>query len=112
MHETCDAVIYAELSGRPPEEVVLLVAQTNALGDDQVASRTFPSDPAIVATTLTLVDRQLANWGLTDPAFTTEVVVSELVTNAIRYAGATILLSLIRDRALALIHRRGLEWIF
>ncbi|MFH8387193.1 SpoIIE family protein phosphatase [Kitasatospora sp. NPDC018058] len=100
VQETCDAVIYAELAGRPAEGVVLLVAQTRVLGDDAVASWTFPSDPAIVATARTLADRQLANWGLSELVFTTEVVVSELITNAIRYAGGTIQLRLIRDRAL------------
>ena len=44
--------------------------------------------------------RQLAAWGLDDAAFVTELVVSELVTNAIRYGGAPIQLRLIRDRTL------------
>ncbi|MET9886118.1 SpoIIE family protein phosphatase [Streptomyces sp. NPDC006430] len=100
VQETCDAVIYSELSGRPAEDVVLLVARTRVLGEDQVASWTFPSDPAIVTTARTLADRQLASWKMSDLAFTTELVVSELVTNALRYAGGTIQLRLIRDRAL------------
>ncbi|WP_055490884.1 SpoIIE family protein phosphatase [Streptomyces sp. TP-A0356] len=96
----CDAVIYSELSGRPDRDVVLLLARTRVLSEDHVASWTFPSDPAIVATVRTLVDHQLASWGLSDLAFTTEVVVSELVTNAIRYARGTIQVRLIRDRSL------------
>ncbi|SFG69530.1 SpoIIE family protein phosphatase [Streptomyces mirabilis] len=100
MREACDAVIYSQLSGRAAEDIVLLLARTCVLNDDQVASWTFPSDPAIVATARTLADRQLTSWGLSELAFTTEVIVSELVTNAIRYAPGTIQVRLIRDRAL------------
>ncbi|MFJ7902132.1 SpoIIE family protein phosphatase [Streptomyces sp. NPDC096198] len=100
VQEACDAVIYSELSGRPDKDVVLVLARTRVLSEDQVASWTFPSDPAIVATARTLVDRQLASWGLGDLSFTTELVISELVTNAIRYARGTIQVRLIRDRSL------------
>ncbi|MGW2747381.1 SpoIIE family protein phosphatase [Streptomyces sp. NPDC001450] len=100
MREACDAVIYAQFSGRAAEDVVLLLARTHVLRDDQVASWTFPSDPAIVATARTLADRQLTSWGLSELAFTTELIVSELVTNAIRYAPGTIQVRLIRDRTL------------
>ncbi|GAA2599335.1 hypothetical protein GCM10010304_53910 [Streptomyces roseoviolaceus] len=47
-----------------------------------------------------LAGGQLAAWGLTEAAFTTELIVSELVTNALRYGGAPIELRLIRDSAL------------
>ncbi|GCB52828.1 serine phosphatase rsbU [Streptomyces sp. NL15-2K] len=40
---------------------------------------------------------RLATWGLEEAAFTTELVVSELVTNAIRYATGPIRLRLIKD---------------
>jgi len=44
--------------------------------------------------------RRLAEWGLTELSFTTELVVSELVTNAIRYGEPPIRLRLIRDTSL------------
>ncbi|MFJ5531857.1 SpoIIE family protein phosphatase [Streptomyces sp. NPDC093261] len=100
VQEACDAVIYSELAGRPGEDVVLVLARTRVLSEDRIASWTFPSDPAIVATARTLVDRQLASWGLGSLSFTTELVISELVTNAIRYARGTIQVRLIRDRTL------------
>ncbi|MEU9475812.1 PAS domain-containing protein [Streptomyces sp. NPDC048191] len=43
---------------------------------------------------------RLTAWGLEEAAFVTELVVSELVTNAIRYGEPPIQLRLIRDRAL------------
>jgi serine phosphatase RsbU (regulator of sigma subunit)/anti-sigma regulatory factor (Ser/Thr protein kinase) len=100
VQDTCDAAIYSLVHGRPDEDVVLLAARTQALGSDHVATWTFPSDPAIVATARTLVGRQLATWELHGLEFTTELIVSELLTNAIRYAGGQVRLRLIRDRAL------------
>jgi anti-sigma regulatory factor (Ser/Thr protein kinase) len=46
------------------------------------------------------VARRLAGWGLDDAVFVTELVVSELITNAIRHAKPPIQLRLIRDRTL------------
>ncbi|MGW7365144.1 ATP-binding protein [Streptomyces sp. NPDC054841] len=78
----------------------MLVARIHALSDDDVASWDLPADPAVVATARSLAARQLTSWSLEEEAFTTELIVSELVTNAIRYARAPIRLRLIRDRAL------------
>jgi len=80
--------------------VALLLARTRALHADQVAAWSLPSDPAIVADARAQASRQLAAWGLEDAAFVTELVVSELVTNAIRYGAVPIGLRLIRDRTL------------
>lgn len=44
--------------------------------------------------------RQLADWGLEEMAFTTELIVSEPVTNAVRYAGGPVGLRLIREEVL------------
>jgi anti-sigma regulatory factor (Ser/Thr protein kinase) len=80
--------------------VVLLMARTRLLGDSQVADWDLPSDPAMVADARKGATRQLTEWGLEPLAFTTELVVSELVTNAIRHAGGPIRLRLIKERSL------------
>lgn len=77
---------------------ILLLARTRRLDDDQVHTWDLPSDPAIVATARSLVQRQLAVWGLEEAGFVTELVVSELVTNAIRHAEGPVRLRVIRDR--------------
>lgn len=76
---------------------VLLLARTQRLDEDHMGSWDLPSDPAVVATARSLVQRQLALWGLEESAFVRELVVSELVTNAIRYAEGPIHLRVIRD---------------
>ncbi|MGW3725832.1 SpoIIE family protein phosphatase [Streptomyces sp. NPDC000851] len=98
--ETCDAVLDALLADRPSDDVALLVARTNALGPERVAQWELPSDPAVVSRTRAAVTDQMAVWGLDDMAFTTELVASELVTNAIRHATGPVRLRLLRDRAL------------
>ncbi|GAA2480145.1 SpoIIE family protein phosphatase [Streptomyces longisporus] len=80
-----------------PDDIALLLARTHALGADHVASWQVPVDPAAVADVRARATRQVAAWGLEDLAMTTELVVSELVTNAIRYAEPPIRLRLIRD---------------
>jgi hypothetical protein len=82
------------------DDVALLIARTRALDSDQVATWDLPADPAIVADARRKVAERLAGWGLHDVAFTTGLVVSELVTNAIRHAESPIQLRLIRDRTL------------
>jgi PAS domain S-box-containing protein len=100
LETTCDNVLKAVLPDHPADDVALLIARTHALDDDQVATWDLPADPAIVASARRQVAERLANWGLHDAAFTTELVVSELVTNAIRHAQSPIQLRLIRDRTL------------
>jgi PAS domain S-box-containing protein len=97
---TCDTLIKSMLPERPADDVALIVARTRALHTDQVATWTLPADPEIVADARSQATRQLSMWGLDEAAFITELVVSELVTNAIRYGTVPIHLRLIRDRTL------------
>ncbi|MFF4653791.1 PAS domain-containing protein [Streptomyces sp. NPDC001380] len=76
---------------------VLLLARTRRLDENSLSEWDLPSDPAVVATARSLVHQQLSVWGLEEAAFVTELVVSELVTNAVRYADGPIGLRLIRD---------------
>ncbi|MFF4909381.1 SpoIIE family protein phosphatase [Streptomyces sp. NPDC001260] len=96
----CRTVVDALMPARPHDDVALLMARTRLLGADQVADWDLPADPAVVADARKEAARQLTEWGLEDLAFTTELVVSELVTNAIRHAQGPIRLRLIRERAL------------
>ncbi|WP_416981699.1 SpoIIE family protein phosphatase [Streptomyces sp. T028] len=96
----CDTVLKAVLPEEPSDDVALLLARTRALGTDQVATWDVEPDPAHVAAARQAATEQLAAWGLEETAFVTELVVSELVTNAIRYGEPPIQLRLIRDRSL------------
>jgi serine phosphatase RsbU (regulator of sigma subunit)/anti-sigma regulatory factor (Ser/Thr protein kinase) len=97
---TCDTVIKAMLDGGPADDIALLVARTHGLDAAQVATWDVPTDPMAVGGAREFAARQLAAWGLEDVTFTIELVVSELVTNAIRHGNGPIQLRLIREDAL------------
>lgn len=96
----CDTVLKAVMPEEPGDDVALLLARTRALGTDQIRTWDVHPDPSHVAATRRSVTEQLTEWGLDEAAFVTELVVSELVTNAIRYGEPPIQLRLIRDSAL------------
>ncbi|WP_234438945.1 SpoIIE family protein phosphatase [Streptomyces sp. NRRL B-3229] len=96
----CRAVVDSLAPDQPHDDLALLLARTRLLGPEQVADWDVPVDPAQVAEARKAASRQLTEWGLEEFAFTTELVVSELVTNAIRHAVGPIRLRLIRARTL------------
>ncbi|MGW6402531.1 SpoIIE family protein phosphatase [Streptomyces sp. NPDC055134] len=100
LEEICDTMISALLPDRPFDDVAFLIARTRALRSDCVASWDIPSDPSAVHTAREGTAHQLAIWHLEEIAFVAELIVSELVTNAIRHATGPISLRLIHDRVL------------
>ncbi|GAA4988162.1 SpoIIE family protein phosphatase [Kitasatospora paranensis] len=101
LEQTCDDILGSLLTGAPAaDDVALVLARTRALDASQVATWEVPPDPALVAETRRIAIEQLAAWGLHEAAFVTELVVSELVTNAIRYGRPPIQLRLINDATL------------
>ncbi|WP_017240719.1 SpoIIE family protein phosphatase [Streptomyces sp. SS] len=98
--ETCTAVIDAMLPTRPSDDVALLVARTRRLDPARIAEWDVRPDPAAVSPVRNACARRLADWGLEDIAFTTELILSELMTNAIRYGTEPIRVRLLYDRSL------------
>ncbi|CAL9495775.1 hypothetical protein SUDANB54_03313 [Streptomyces sp. enrichment culture] len=96
LQELCDTVVYRMAPSRY-DDAVLLLARTECLPPDRVADWTLPADASVVGTARRLVGQQLAAWGLDDRAFTTEIIVSELVTNAILHGEGPVRLRLIHD---------------
>lgn len=93
--------LMAGFGARPlRDDAAVLVARTSALRADSVADWVFPADPRAVAAAREAATGKLAEWGLEGNAFVTELIVSELVTNAVRYAGGPVGLRLIRDEVL------------
>ncbi|MER7578122.1 SpoIIE family protein phosphatase [Streptomyces sp. NPDC126514] len=96
---TCRAALEL-LPERPDDDVALIVARTRVLGEDRVAEWHVPADTAAVSDLRASVTRQLVDWDLEELTFTTELILSELVTNALRYGREPIGLRLLRDRTL------------
>ncbi|MFJ4704015.1 SpoIIE family protein phosphatase [Streptomyces anulatus] len=97
----CDRAV-SELvpGGASADDTALLLVRTRALDADRVADWELTAEPVSVGRARELATGQLEAWGLEELAFATQLVVSELVTNAVRYAGGPLGLRLIRDRTL------------
>ncbi|WP_327241557.1 ATP-binding SpoIIE family protein phosphatase [Streptomyces sp. NBC_01320] len=100
LQDMCDALMNSLLPDNPVDDALLLLARTRSLGPDQTASWTLPHEPESAAAARRLVAGQLTAWNLDDLTFNTELIASELVTNAIRYSTGPPELRLINDRAL------------
>lgn len=100
VQETACMITEALVPEQAGQDAAVLVARTHALDPGRVASWDLPTDPAVVSTARSLVTRQLTSWNLREEAFATELIASELVTNAMRHAEAPIRLRLIHDLVL------------
>ncbi|WP_327325356.1 SpoIIE family protein phosphatase [Streptomyces sp. NBC_01210] len=100
LQDTCDALAASLLPEPPDDDALLLLARTRAHGPDKLASWTLRNAPESAAEARRLVGARLAEWGLTDLDFSTGLIASELVTNAVRYSDGPIGLRLIRDAVL------------
>ncbi|AUG80417.1 histidine kinase [Kitasatospora sp. MMS16-BH015] len=98
--EICEAVTRTVLVGHPADDVALLVARTSLLAADRVAEWEVPMDPAAVAPVRTACAHQVARWGLEELGFATELILSELITNAIRYGAPPVRVRLLYDTTL------------
>nr|WP_307718352.1 SpoIIE family protein phosphatase [Streptomyces sp. JHA26] len=98
--ETCARVL-ADVPVRPPQDdVALLVAGTRLLDPARVAVWDVDRDPAVVSRVRREVTDRLSEWGLDEEAFVTELILSELLTNAVRYGADPVRVRLLLDRAL------------
>ncbi|QGV82086.1 SpoIIE family protein phosphatase [Streptomyces ficellus] len=98
--DRCRLVLEELLPARPKDDVALLVARTRALGGDRVADWDVPFHPGAVGGIRAAAVRKLTEWGLEDLSFAAELILSELITNAIRYGAAPVRVRLLHDRGL------------
>ncbi|MFD1312127.1 SpoIIE family protein phosphatase [Streptomyces kaempferi] len=96
----CSDVIDAMPTQTSSDDVTLLLVRTRSLSPDQTISWDLPADPAAVSSARMLAAGQLTEWGLQRLTSTTELIISELVTNAITHGVGPIHLRLIRHREL------------
>ncbi|MFF4261899.1 SpoIIE family protein phosphatase [Streptomyces virginiae] len=98
--QACSDVLAAMLFPVPSDDIALLIADTRRLEADRIAEWEVPGEPSAVSRVRNAGAAQLAAWGLDEISFTTELILSELITNAIRYGSAPVRVRLLRDRAL------------
>ncbi|MFJ8473827.1 SpoIIE family protein phosphatase [Kitasatospora sp. NPDC094011] len=94
--QACDEVLRRLHSDDRKDDVALLVARFDGVAPSEVATWDLTVDQREVRRARSLVREQLAAWHLEALSDTTELLVSELVTNAVRVARDRVQLQLIR----------------
>ncbi|MGV9270428.1 SpoIIE family protein phosphatase [Kitasatospora sp. NPDC003701] len=97
---TCDDVLGSMVVERPGDDIALVVARTRLLARDRVAEWEVANDPEAVSPVRRACARQLARWDLEHLAFGTELILSELITNAVRYGVPPIRVRLLLTQSL------------
>ncbi|MGW4897667.1 SpoIIE family protein phosphatase [Kitasatospora sp. NPDC004240] len=94
--QACDVVLERLHSDDRKDDVALLVARFDGVAPSEVATWDLRVEQSEVRRARALVREQLAAWHLEALSDTTELLVSELVTNAVRVARDRVRLQLIR----------------
>ncbi|MEU9949926.1 SpoIIE family protein phosphatase [Streptomyces sp. NPDC047939] len=97
--DACQAVLEQVLGSLPSDDVTLLITRTSLMDQGRVAEWDVPQDTAAVSRIRTEVQQTLERWDLDELAHTTALIISELVTNAIRYGAPPLRLRLLHDQA-------------
>ncbi|MFE7393355.1 SpoIIE family protein phosphatase [Streptomyces sp. NPDC057582] len=96
-----DDIAHALADGNRTGETLMLLARTKALPKDRVLTLSLPADPEAAPIARAAARHQLDVWGVDEEtAYTTELIVSELVGNAVRYGAPPLQLRLIFERML------------
>ncbi|WP_242894050.1 ATP-binding SpoIIE family protein phosphatase [Actinomadura litoris] len=100
LEELCQAALDGVYDDQHRDDIAMLVARLRRIPSDHHASWELPAEPAAVRRARGLVRDRLDRWDLGELADTTALLVSELVTNAIRHAGGRVTLRLVREGGL------------
>ncbi|WP_413230170.1 SpoIIE family protein phosphatase [Kitasatospora herbaricolor] len=98
LEDLCDHVLGELNPHHGEDDIALLMAKVHAFPEDSVGDWRLPPEPTSVAKARELACSWLLARGLDELVDTTELLVSELVTNALRHGRGDIRLRLLRDR--------------
>ncbi|MZD09261.1 SpoIIE family protein phosphatase [Streptomyces sp. SID5785] len=100
LEDICDHVLGSLDTHHGEDDVALLMARVQGLPEENVGDWTLPREPKSVGRAREYARERLTGWDLEALVDTTELLVSELVTNALRYGEGDIRLRLLLDRTL------------
>ncbi|TQK52118.1 PAS domain S-box-containing protein [Streptomyces sp. SLBN-118] len=100
LEDVCDHVLNTLDTRHGEDDIALLMARIQGLPVEAVGDWRLPREPRSVGRARELARAQLITWDLEALVDTVELLVSELVTNALRYGEGEIRLRLLRDRTL------------
>ena len=100
LEDLCKAVLDGVYSDHQRDDIAVLVARLNRLPEDQRNSWSLPPELPSVRLARSLIREPMKRWSLEDLIPVTELLVSELVTNALKYAKGEITLRLVLESGL------------
>jgi len=100
LEELCRATLAGVYADQQRDDIAVLVARLRKIPSDRVVSWTLPPELTSASRARSLIRRPLRRWGLAELLPTVELLVSELVTNAVRYAQGKIGLRLVLEGGL------------
>jgi serine phosphatase RsbU (regulator of sigma subunit) len=102
LEELCKATLAGVYADHQRDDIAVLVARLRRLKPDQHVTWKLASELTSARRARMLVRRRLRRWGLAELVPTAELLASELVTNAVRYAQGSIALRLVREGGLVI----------
>ncbi|MFF0831848.1 SpoIIE family protein phosphatase [Streptomyces sp. NPDC003344] len=96
----CDEVLDMLGPGDRDDDIALLAARFDGIAPSDVAYWTLEPETATPGQARRLARRALARWGMEELTDSVELLVSEVVTNAVRYATRPVTLRLLRTDVL------------
>ncbi len=100
LEDLCRATLAGVYADEHRDDIAVLMARLRRISSDHVVSWTLPSELTSASRARSLIRRPLRRWDLLELLPTAELLVSELVTNAVRYAQGKIGLRLILEAGL------------
>jgi serine phosphatase RsbU (regulator of sigma subunit)/anti-sigma regulatory factor (Ser/Thr protein kinase) len=100
LEDLCRATLAGVYADEHRDDIAVLMARLRRLPADRIVTWALPSELTSASRARSVIRRPLRRWGLTDLLPTAELLVSELVTNAVRYAQGRIGLRLVLEKAL------------
>ncbi|MFF8976894.1 SpoIIE family protein phosphatase [Streptomyces cellulosae] len=96
----CDEVLDMLGPGDRDDDIALLAARFDGIAPNDVAYWFLEPEDAAPGRARRLARRQLSRWGMDELSDSVELLVSEVVTNAVRYASRPVTLRLLRTDVL------------
>ena len=100
LEELCKATLDGVYADQQRDDIAVLLARLSRIPEDHHATWTLGRELTSVGRARTLIREPMERWGLEDMIPVTELLVSELVTNALRYSPGEVTLRIVREGAL------------
>src|SRR5215470_12966994 len=100
LEDLCKATLDGVYSDHQRDDIAVLIARLRRLPEDNYASWTLAPKLTSVREARSVLAEPMKRWDLEDLIPTTELLVSELVTNAVKYSRGEVTLRLVNEKAL------------